>query len=108
MEDQESNVRHQSNKRMDVMDLIKLASGEESDRRLSSVDENNSVLDSGDATGSNSIIDCNNSDTVDVFQDAIGVTPSISSESSALLSCGSSKLHIQRYHGVSLMFSFLH
>ncbi|KAK6026513.1 hypothetical protein OSTOST_07507 [Ostertagia ostertagi] len=65
-EDQETNVRRQSNKRMDVMDLIKLASAEDNDRRLSSVEENNSVLDSGDATGSNSVIDCNNSDTADI------------------------------------------
>ncbi|KJH47252.1 hypothetical protein DICVIV_06653 [Dictyocaulus viviparus] len=41
---------------MDVMDLIKLASAEDSDRRKSSVEDSSCVLDSGDASSSNSIM----------------------------------------------------
>ncbi|VDO65090.1 unnamed protein product [Haemonchus placei] len=68
VEDQDSHIYRQSNKRMDVMDLIKLASGEDNDRKLTLVGDDTSILDSGDATGSNSVTVCNKSDTVDGFQ----------------------------------------
>uniref|UniRef100_A0A7I4Y124 KH_10 domain-containing protein n=1 Tax=Haemonchus contortus TaxID=6289 RepID=A0A7I4Y124_HAECO len=103
VEDQDSNIYRQSNKRMDVMDLIKLASGEDNDRKLTLVGDDASVLDSGDATGSNSVIVCNKSDTIEAFQGETDVAASISSDSNALLSCSSSNLHIQRYHDHSVM-----
>ncbi|XGW12548.1 hypothetical protein V3C99_013325 [Haemonchus contortus] len=103
VEDQDSNIYRQSNKRMDVMDLIKLASGEDNDRKLTLVGNDASVLDSGDATGSNSVIVCNKSDTIEAFQGETDVAASISSDSNALLSCSSSNLHIQRYHDHSVM-----
>uniref|UniRef100_A0A0K0DGX4 KH_10 domain-containing protein n=1 Tax=Angiostrongylus cantonensis TaxID=6313 RepID=A0A0K0DGX4_ANGCA len=44
-------------RRMDVMDLIKLASAEDSDRRRGSIEDNSCIVDSGDTHGGNTIVE---------------------------------------------------
>lgn len=53
--------------RMDVMDLIKLASAEDSERRKSTIEENSCLLDCGDGSATDTLVACDLSDAVDVF-----------------------------------------
>lgn len=54
---------------MDVMDLIKLASGEDSDRRICIAEEGSCILDSGDA----SVSGCNEATLVEGFARFVGL-----------------------------------
>ncbi|VDM82145.1 unnamed protein product [Strongylus vulgaris] len=65
-EDDKENVHRHSSRRMDVMDLIKLASAEDLERKKSAVEENNCLLDCGDrsATDTLAVIDVQTSDDV--------------------------------------------
>ncbi|WKX94161.1 hypothetical protein Q1695_011432 [Nippostrongylus brasiliensis] len=102
--DESSMMFLQQARQMDVMDLIKLASGEDSDRRLCLAEENECVLDSGDASDSNPICGIDAPAASDTYQDR-NATSSVSSEQGTLLSCSSTNLHLQRNHDRSVILS---
>ncbi|RCN41564.1 hypothetical protein ANCCAN_12504 [Ancylostoma caninum] len=80
-DDQEKeNLHHSSNRRMDVMDLIKLASAEDSERRKSAVEENSCLLDCGDGSATDTLVAGDISDAADVFSTVDSLSSGLSSE----------------------------
>ncbi|VDL73254.1 unnamed protein product [Nippostrongylus brasiliensis] len=90
-EDQE-NVHRLSNKRMDVMDLIKLASGEDSERRLCLAEENECILDSGDASDSNPICGIDAPAASDTYQELVQSFSQLLIDSSSAISVETQRL----------------
>ncbi|CAJ0607457.1 unnamed protein product [Cylicocyclus nassatus] len=55
VDDDKENTHHTSSRRMDVMDLIKLASAEDFGRKKSIIEESSCLLDCGDTSGADTV-----------------------------------------------------
>ncbi|EYC12341.1 hypothetical protein Y032_0047g1428 [Ancylostoma ceylanicum] len=97
-DDQEKeNVHHSSTRRMDVMDLIKLASAEDSERRKSAVDENSCLLDCGDGSATDTLVACDLSDASEVFPTVENSMSGLSSETHGQLDESTANPRGQQY-----------
>ncbi|KAL6734765.1 hypothetical protein Aduo_005267 [Ancylostoma duodenale] len=97
-DDQEKeNLHHSSTRRMDVMDLIKLASAEDSERRKSAVEENSCLLDCGDGSATDTLVAGDLSDAADVFPTVDSLSSGLSSETHVQLDESTANPRAQHY-----------